>query len=301
MLRSVIFSIALSMTVPVSAGTSDFTALDDSLSTAIERLSEQWDFVGAFCAAVEQLDRRSRHFEPGHPAIVESHRRVGVVLRRAGRHGRACEQLEYTLFLARRALDPGTDAFVQIVIDVSRARRLAGHRADAHDAIDEAGRLVEAHPRISELVRADFLHADGSLDRKHEPYDTIEPRYREALAIRTRVLGPDHPMTIDTMAWLGHLLRQQGRFNDAEALWWRAIELARSSDIPRLGIINILTMQLGMARLHRGDPAAAEDLLREAMELQDDVATRVPLWFGVNRPRHGSKRDAGAVAHGGRP
>ena len=46
-----------------------------------------------------------------------------------------------------------------------------------------------------------------------------EPLYEEALSIRRRVLGVDHPDTADSLNNLAGLYHAQGRYDEAEPLY----------------------------------------------------------------------------------
>ena len=55
--------------------------------------------------------------------------------------------------------------------------------------------------------------------------DEGERLYREALAIKERVLGPDLPEIANTLNNLGTVLRRRGDYADAEVAYRRALAL----------------------------------------------------------------------------
>ena len=54
-----------------------------------------------------------------------------------------------------------------------------------------------------------------------------EPLYEEALSIRRRVLGADHPDTADSLNNLAGLYHAQGRYDEAEPLYDEALSITR--------------------------------------------------------------------------
>ena len=54
-------------------------------------------------------------------------------------------------------------------------------------------------------------------------YEAAEPLYQRALAIREKVLGPDHPSVATSLDNLALLYKSQGRYETAEPLYKRAL------------------------------------------------------------------------------
>ena len=53
----------------------------------------------------------------------------------------------------------------------------------------------------------------------------VESLYRRAVAIQERALGPDHPALANTLANLGTLLDQRGKYSESEPLQRRAVDI----------------------------------------------------------------------------
>jgi hypothetical protein len=49
-------------------------------------------------------------------------------------------------------------------------------------------------------------------------YEDVEAMDRQTLALRKKVLGPEHPDTLASMSNLALLLGRQGKYEDAEAM-----------------------------------------------------------------------------------
>jgi tetratricopeptide (TPR) repeat protein len=69
---------------------------------------------------------------------------------------------------------------------------------------------------------AQLLGKAGDYLRESAQYKQAEPLLLWALAIRERVLGPDHPDTAQSLHNLAWLYRDQGKYEQAEPLYQRA-------------------------------------------------------------------------------
>ncbi|NJL47433.1 MAG: tetratricopeptide repeat protein [Leptolyngbyaceae cyanobacterium SM2_5_2] len=56
-------------------------------------------------------------------------------------------------------------------------------------------------------------------------YGEAEPLYRDALTLRQRLLGDDHPAVATSMNNLAGLYRSQGRYGEAEPLYLEALRI----------------------------------------------------------------------------
>ena len=125
--------------------------------------------------------------------------------------------------------------------------------------------------RLTPATRAEL----GGLYALEEEISRLDgaSRYAEAqelaerhLSVCRRVLGDDHPRTLNSMGWLGHLLLAQGYLAEADPLWRELTERSRQvlgNDHPRtLSSIN----NLGSLLVDHGRPMEAEPYVREALE-----------------------------------
>jgi len=116
--------------------------------------------------------------------------------------------------------------------------------------------LVKA--RLLQTV-ADTLEAVGLLDRARAPQD-------EALSIRRRVLGDEHPDTLISINNMGFLLLAEGKLTEAEPFYREALETSRGV----LGDEHPDTLRsitnMGYLLQSQGRLAEAEPHYREALE-----------------------------------
>jgi len=96
----------------------------------------------------------------------------------------------------------------------------------------------------------------------------IEPLERRALAIREKVLGPEHPDTVRSSAGLGWVLAKQGHYDEAEPIYRRAIAIVRKVDESLIQLT--LDAQLGALLFEKqGKPLEALPYYREAADVLD--------------------------------
>ncbi|WP_298367705.1 tetratricopeptide repeat protein [Azospirillum sp.] len=99
-------------------------------------------------------------------------------------------------------------------------------------AFTEAAALC---PSDDALLRPDYLNSAAAAEYRAGRYPAAVPLLTEALAIREKALGPDHPDTALSLNNLGYLYRAQGKLADAAPLYTRALairEKALGSDHP---------------------------------------------------------------------
>src|SRR5262249_32190297 len=99
----------------------------------------------------------------------------------------------------------------------------------------------------------------------HQDYAQAEPLCTEALEVRRRVLGEEHPDTVQSMQILATMYRGQGKYAAAETLYGKVLTSRRrllGKDHPET--LNSLT-GLGAVQFAQGKYAAAEVSCREAV------------------------------------
>jgi tetratricopeptide (TPR) repeat protein len=81
--------------------------------------------------------------------------------------------------------------------------------------------------RQQDLVMAIKRTAEAERLDQQERYADAEPLYRQALAIRRKVLGEQHPDTAYSLDNLAINMDDQGKYPDAEPLFRQALAIAR--------------------------------------------------------------------------
>ncbi|HEV7676316.1 MAG TPA: tetratricopeptide repeat protein [Candidatus Angelobacter sp.] len=109
-----------------------------------------------------------------------------------------------------------------------------------------------------------YLHERGQ-------YDQAQPLYEQALAIRERMCGPEHPDTADSLNKMAWLHDDQGRYAKAELLCKRALEInekALGSEHPAT-----LTSLSDLAKIYHDQErfGEAESLCRRALAIREKI------------------------------
>ena len=102
-------------------------------------------------------------------------------------------------------------------------------------------------------------------------YSESEPLFEEALGIRRRVLGPEHPDTLDSINDVANLYRRQGRYEEAEPLYDKALDVRRRVLGPEHPDTLISMNNLGILYRSQGRYEEAEPLYEETLEARRRV------------------------------
>jgi tetratricopeptide (TPR) repeat protein len=77
----------------------------------------------------------------------------------------------------------------------------------------------------SDLAQVETLNSQASQLFRERRYQDAIASIREALAIREKVLGPDHLDVAASLNILGLLYDNQGRYHEAEPLYQRSLQI----------------------------------------------------------------------------
>ncbi len=159
---------------------------------------------------------------------------------------------------------------------------------DHHDTVDTMNNLANALQSSNRMNESELLyrkiisinrnHEDrqeylatnltnlGNLLSEQENYTEAEQLLHEALEIRQRILGREHPRTAVTLNNLAQMLRRSGSAESAEPLLRESIEIRKitlGDDHPSVAI-GINNLALALRDMGRFDEA--EPLFRESLE-----------------------------------
>lgn len=106
-------------------------------------------------------------------------------------------------------------------------------------------------------------------------FDAALPLQKAALATRRRVLGEDHPSTLESLGNMGEQLRNQGRFSEAEPYSRGSMEKRRrvlGEDHPDTltAINNLAVLLLAAGKLNEAEPLYREALQKRRRVLGED-------------------------------
>ena len=119
-------------------------------------------------------------------------------------------------------------------------------------------------------VRASLMHALGRVHRNLGLYEEARALLEEARAIRFEVGGEDHPEMTHTLLDVARVHFDEHRFEEAEALYTRALERERRRTPPDTILLARTLEQLGATLRETGAPDSAADLVRQALALREE-------------------------------
>jgi CHAT domain-containing protein/Tfp pilus assembly protein PilF len=128
-----------------------------------------------------------------------------------------------------------------------------------------------APPSLAQSRKADELSRRVIELYQAGRYAEAIPLAQQLLAIREKVLGPDHPDVVVALNVLGWLYGNQGRYTEAEPLYKRALainEKALGPDHPAVAesLNNLAALYYGQGRI-----AEVEPLYKRALAIQEKV------------------------------
>ncbi len=224
---------------------------------------------GDSIAASELLDRGARRVLDGEDLQPEVR---ATLLHNIGRgftnlrlYHRAVPLFEEALASRRRAMGQEDSQTAATWFHLAVARWGAGEYQASDEAFAKALALERRRTADSTAV-ADILSGLFSLLHDSGDYQGAEKVARQALDIRQRKLGADHPKTAESKVLLASLLNDLEVYDEAERLYREALITLR-----RHGTAQELASALdglGILLVVRGDPAAARSLVEEGMELR---------------------------------
>jgi tetratricopeptide (TPR) repeat protein len=154
--------------------------------------------------------------------------------------------------------------------------RVYEHTADYTAAEASARRSVDVMRQVREQAEGeeiDRLYVQsltglGDMVRIRGRYDEAEPHLREAIAIGEASLGGEDEDVVTAVNSLAVLFKYSGRFDDAAALYARALRAAEAAGVDDESLATLLH-NIGGLEHARGDYAAGEPAARRSVELRE--------------------------------
>jgi tetratricopeptide (TPR) repeat protein len=144
-----------------------------------------------------------------------------------------------------------------------------GNTVTARELLDQGAGRIEAELRDQPEIQAALMHTMGRAYLKLGLYEPASELFRQALSVRRRLDGGEHPAVADTLTDLASSLVLQGRYDEAEPLLDEALALRRRILGTDDGGVARTLRQLAALKLERGDYSRAESLYREVLAIQD--------------------------------
>ncbi len=163
-----------------------------------------------------------------------------------------------------------TDRVSEFLIALFDTSAVGAARSDSITARELLERGIERLHNGLEVqpsVRATLLDTIGQAFNNLQLFDRAEEQFREALAVRRRELGAEHPQTTATLHRLGVALRGAGKYDASEEAFTRALGLRRQRDPRSTEVADTLSGLAALAR-DQGDFPGAVRLGRQALEIR---------------------------------
>ena len=159
-------------------------------------------------------------------------------------------------------------AFLQDIFQLSDPENAGEEVIIAREFLDSGAARVTRDLGGRPEIQATLMEAIGNVYRNLDLHEPAEPLLRQALDIRRRVLGDEHPRTAQSLGNLGKLHLQKAEYAEAEAFLLQALELRRRLHGPDHQLVAELLQDLGRLKFETGDYAEAEALYREALRIR---------------------------------
>ena len=232
---------------------------------ALGRVNDQ---LGRFDEAERLLRRalelRRTQYGDNHADVAATLNHLSTVVAERGRHAEALRLAREALDIQKRALGPRTP---EVALTLSRVGEMTEDDAAA-ESLFRAARDIQRSalgPQTLEVATIDVRLAE--IFTRRGKYEEAEATAREALAIRERLMGPEHASTAVGMISLAELLRfYRNQPVEAESLYHRAIEILRKQPRPRPALLSGALGGLESIAHWRGDHVRAEAFAREVLD-----------------------------------
>ena len=256
--------------------------------------------LGQYAEARDALERslalRRGALGERHLEVVGAMYQLADALRREGRYADAAAMSQRAVVL-RETLPPAGMPDLGALLT-----QLAG----LHIYLSDLPRADTLAHRALEVRRATLTPDDtlviasvqylGAVARYTGQLDSAERHYRDAIAMRERVQGPDDPAVAYTMVRLADILwEERERPDDARALYERALPVMRAALGPSHPTVLAAESDFGMLRAQQG-------AVEEAERLQRRVLAAYRARYGPTHPSTVGAlgRVAHALTHAGR-
>ncbi|HEX6053339.1 MAG TPA: serine/threonine-protein kinase, partial [Gemmatimonadaceae bacterium] len=226
------------------------------------------EYADAEAALRQAVELRRASLGDDHLDVVTAMYHLADVLRARG-------QFRDAIAVAReaqvvRARVPG-NAFPDLAATMTRVSGLLIYVGELEEAERLAERALEVRraAQASDTLVAHSLEYVASVARFTGELRQAEQSYRDAIALRTRVQGPDHPGVADASLRLADILSgDYGRHDEAEALYRRALSTLRRTRPAEHPQMLSPTADFAMLRATQGAYAEAESLIRSVLDVR---------------------------------
>ena len=161
--------------------------------------------------------------------------------------------------------------FMTSMFKVSNPSEARGNSITAREILDKASKDIDTSLTKDPELQAQMMHVMGTVYIGLGLYPRAQLLLQQAVEIRQRVLGPEHPDTLKSMHDLAIVLWNEGHYAEAEKLDRETLDIRRRVLGPEhpdtLNSMDTLAVVLD----EEGHYAEAEKLYRETLDIQRRV------------------------------
>jgi serine/threonine-protein kinase len=238
--------------------------------------AEKGDYQTAVASLESALGIRRKIHGPAHPDVADTLAELGRVYQDHGLNGRADAIQREAWAIRRKVLGDEHRETAVSLSDVASVLRLNGDLAGAESLLRQCLDLSIKARGATHPVTATTLHDVALITAARGDRASAESLFGTVMEHHRKALGDRHPFVAVTLNSLSHVLRDERRYDEAAAALETALNIAR----PVLGsehqLVAIYTINLASVHLQRGEPAAAEPLLREGLRIRALAPNLVP-------------------------
>jgi len=209
------------------------------------------------------LDARRSILPPDHPDLASSENELGNVLVRMARHAEGRGHLETALAMRRRVFGDQHPVTASALLNLAASYQDEGRLDEARARLEAARAALVGMEENA--VYPKILNNLGNVETSAGNFTRALRLHEEALAIRRRLLGPDHPDVAGSLYNLGGIYTDMGETERALELHQAAFDLRRRTlgEDNRWTVSSLGSVAEDLRRL--GRPAEALERARAGM------------------------------------
>jgi len=146
----------------------------------------------------------------------------------------------------------------------------SGQVVSVHDLLREGTQRIKGRLEDAPVARAEVLEAIGIALLHQGDRDGAYPVFQEALALRRKHLGPEHPLVASTLVQLGVLLQRRNP-EQSERDLREAVRIREKAYGPKAPQFASALADLGTTLRMRGDYGAAEQVLMRSLRVREEI------------------------------
>jgi serine/threonine protein kinase/Tfp pilus assembly protein PilF len=231
-------------------------------------LDEKGDYAAAAPVLEQALAMRRKLLGPEHKDVAVTLVELGRVYMDQGDDQRAEPLFRESLAIRKKVLGEEDHETATSLSDLAV---LLWHKGDLEGAESLYRQCLAINRKTRGETHPDVATTLGNLAgiaADKQDYVAAEALFRQSLALARQTFGEKHPDLAAKLNKLSSALRQEGKYDEAASASLEALQIA----VPALGNDHplVATYRVNLARVYlaRQEAAAAEPLLRQALEIR---------------------------------